>query len=283
VKLVALPATQHKRKHIEAPVAKVGEVESFTIFDDVFIPKERVFLNGVANPESTPFAGFLAIMFAHFHRHSYCGCKPATSEVFASSAALVAEYNGTEKASHVQDKICHIISVAELVFAAGLASAIRSVKMPSGTMVPDEILTNAGRKYAGEEIYEEVKILADIAGGLIATLPLEDAFYGEETGELLHKYMKRNPLVTAENVHRCFRMIEEQLVSEYGGALIVAGLHGGGSPQMEAVAMMGGYDLEELKGIAKYLAGIEDDLPIYRRKTVTPRRLLEKFKKTEKR
>lgn len=279
VKLAALPGIRHQRKHIEAPITQVGDLESLTIFDDVFIPRERVFMDGLANPGCTPYAGFLAIMFAHFHRHSYTGCKPATSEVIASQAALVAEYNGIEKTSHVQDKICHIIGIAELVYAAGIASAYRAEKSPSGTMIPDEILTNAGRKLAGEEIYNEARILADLSGGLIATLPLEDEFYSDEIGGLLHKYIMRNPLIPAENVHRCFRMIEDQLISEFGGAMVVAGLHGGGSPQMEAVAMMGGYDLEELKGIAKYLAGIEKEIPIYRRKTVTPRRVLEKFKK----
>jgi 4-hydroxyphenylacetate 3-monooxygenase/4-hydroxybutyryl-CoA dehydratase/vinylacetyl-CoA-Delta-isomerase len=281
VKLAALPGLRHKRSHLDAPVALVGDMESLTIFDDVFVPKERVFLNGLAEPGCTPYAGFLAIMFAHFHRHSYTGCKPAASEGLASSAALVAEYNGIEKTSHVQDKLCHIITVAELVYAAGVASAMRCVEMPSGTMIPDEILTNAGRKLAGEEIYNEARILTDLAGGLIATLPLEESYFAEETGDLLNKYIMRNPSIPAENVHRCFRMIEDQLVSDFGSSQIVAGLHGGGSPQMEAVAMMGGYDLEALKGIAKYLAGIENDIPIYRRETVTPRRVLEKFKKRE--
>jgi 4-hydroxyphenylacetate 3-monooxygenase/4-hydroxybutyryl-CoA dehydratase/vinylacetyl-CoA-Delta-isomerase len=281
IKLAALPGSRHKRNYIDAPIAHVGDMESLTIFDDVFVPKERVFLNGLANPGCTPYAGFLAIMFAHFHRHSYTGCKPAASEVLASSAALVAEYNGIEKTSHVQEKLCHIITIAELVYAAGIASAVRCVKMPSGTVIPDEILTNAGRKLAGEEIYNEARILADLAGGLIATLPVEESYYAEATGELLNKYIKRNPQIPSENVHRCFRMIEDQIVSEFGGSQIVAGLHGGGSPQMEAVAMMGGYDLEELKGIAKYLSGIEEDIPIYRRKTVTPRRVLEKFKRQE--
>jgi 4-hydroxyphenylacetate 3-monooxygenase/4-hydroxybutyryl-CoA dehydratase/vinylacetyl-CoA-Delta-isomerase len=281
IKLAALPGIRHKRKYIDAPISHVGDMESLTIFDDVFVPKERVFLNGLENPGCTPYAGFLAIMFAHFHRHSYTGCKPAASEVLASSAALVAEYNGIEKTSHVQEKLCHIITIAELVYAAGIASAVRCVKMPSGTVIPDEILTNAGRKLAGEEIYNEARILADLAGGLIATLPVEESYYAEATGKLLNKYIKRNPQIPSENVHRCFRMIEDQLISEFGGSQIVAGLHGGGSPQMEAVAMMGGYDLEELKGIAKYLSGIEDDIPIYRRKTVTPRRVLEKFKKQE--
>lgn len=282
VKLAALPGIRHKRNHLEAPIAKVGDFESLTIFDDTFIPMDRVFMNGLSNPEITPYAGFLAIMFAHFHRHSYTGCKPATSEVLASMCALVSEYNGIEKTSHAQDKICHIIGIAELVYAAGVASAQRAEKSPSGTMIPDEILTNAGRKLAGEEIYNEAKIVADLSGGLIAAMPIESAYYNTETGALLNKYIKRNPAIASEDVHRCFRMIEDQLLSEFGGAMIVAGLHGGGSPQMETIAMMGGYDLEELKGIAKYLAGIQADIPIYERKTVTPRRLLEKFKKMVK-
>lgn len=283
VKLAALPSLRHKRTHIDSPSAHVGDVESMTIFDDVFIPKERVFMNGVANPECTPYAGFLALMFAHYHRHSYTGCKPATSEVIASEAALVAEYNGIEKAQHVKEKLCHIISIAELVFAAGEASAYRAEKSPSGTYVPDEILTNAGRKLAGEEIYNEVKILVDLAGGLVATLPFEDTFYQEKdgVGELLNKYIMRNPAIEAEKVHRCFRMIEDEVIAEFGSEMKVAGLHGGGSPVMEVISMMGRYDLEELKGIAKYLAGIEDDLPIYDRPTVTPRKMLEKFNKVK--
>lgn len=282
VKLACVPGQRRKRKHLDAPVALVGDVESLTIFDDVFVPNDRVFMNGLADTRQTPYAGFLALMFAHFHRHSYTGCKPASSEVLASEAALVAEYNGIEKTSHVMDKLCHIIEVAELVFAAGQASAYRAEKSPSGTMIPDEILTNAGRKLAGEEIYNEYKILADLAGGLIATLPVEDNFYNEGTGELLNKYIMRNPKVSAENIHRCFRMIEDQAVSSFGASQVVAGLHGGGSPQMESIAMMSRYDLEELKGIAKYLAGIEMDIPIYKRESVNPRKMLEKFAKYTK-
>ena len=149
-------------------------------------------------------------------------------------------------------------------------------------MIPDEILTNAGRKLAGEEIYNEVRIVADIAGGLVATLPLESAYFNKDTGKLLNKYILRNPLSDPENVHRCYRMIQDQIINEFGGGMIVAGLHGGGSPMMETIAMMGGYDVEALKGIAKYLAGIEKEMPIYERKTVTPRRVLEKFKKQAK-
>lgn len=278
VKLLCRPAYPYKRKKLDAPMAHLGDVESFTIFDDVFVPKERVFMNGNEDPRLTPFAGFLALLFAHFHRHSYTGCKPAVSEILGSMAALVAEYNGIEKEKHVKEKLSHIIGVAELVFAAGEASAYRAERAPSGTFIPDEVLTNAGRRLAGEEIYNEYKTLADLAGGLSVTLPLEGDFYNEETRELVKKYIMRNPNVSPENVHRCFRMIETALGSEMTGLSQVAGLHGGGSPQMETITMMSRYDVEVLKSIAKYLAGIEEELPRYTRPTVTPRAIIERFR-----
>ena len=63
---------------------------------------------------------------------------------------------------------------------------------------------------------------------------------------------------------------------------MVAGMHGGGSPLMETITMMSRYDLEGLKNIAKYLAGINKELPIYERETVTPRKMLDKFKNSVK-
>ena len=279
VKMLVRPAIHHGRKHLKAPIAEIGDGEAFIIFDDVFVPQERVFLNGKDDPRQTPYAGFLALLFAHYHRHSYTGCKPAVSEVLASAAALVAEYNGIEKEDHVRDKISHLIGAAELVFAAGQASAYRAERSPSGTCIPDEILTNAGRRLAGEEIYNEYRVVADLAGGLVATLPFEESFYSEETGELANKYLKRNPQISSENIHRCYRGLENLMASDLACVMQIAGLHGGGSPQMETIAMMGRYDLDSLKRIAKYLFGIEGELPIYDRETVTPRKLLERFRR----
>ena len=277
VKILSLPTYGHARKHLDAPVAKLGDAEGFVIFDNVFVPNERVFMNGNGDPGQVAYAGFLALLFAHYHRHSYTGCKAAISEIIASASALVAEYNGIEKQAHVKDKIAHLICIAELVFAAGRDSAFKAEKASSGTYMPDEILTNVARKTAGEAIYDEFNILVDLAGGLPATMPLEEEFFAEKTAELANKYLKRNPKISSENIHRCFRGIQNLAVSDYGACYQVAGVHGGGSPAMESIAMMSRYDLEALKGIAKYLFGIEKDMPIYSRATVTPQKMLDKF------
>ncbi len=254
VYLSCRPAMARPRKKLHAPISTFGDVESFTIFDDVFVPWERVFLCG-----EREFGGRLALMFALFHRHSYTGCKPATSDVMMGMAALVAEYNGIEGVQHVRYKLADMISVAELVYAAGVAAAVTAQRSPAGTYVPDPVYCNVGRRHAGLNIYHEYEIVADLAGGLPATLPMEGDFYHEKLGPLLDKYMMRNPGISAENQHRCFRALSDAICSGLAGLLQIAGLHGGGSPVMENIATLGYYDLETRKNIAKHLAGIPLD------------------------
>ena len=69
-----------------------GGVEALTIFDDVFVPNDRIFLNG-----ETEFAGMLVERFAGYHRQSYGGCKTGVGDVLIGATALAADYNGTLK------------------------------------------------------------------------------------------------------------------------------------------------------------------------------------------
>jgi 4-hydroxybutyryl-CoA dehydratase/vinylacetyl-CoA-Delta-isomerase len=74
-------------------------------------------------------------------------------------------------------------------------------------------------------------------------------------------------------------MMEDKLCDAFEGAQAVAGVHGGGSPLMEEISLMSRYDLEELKKIAKYLAGLKgyETCPRYERASATPRAMLAKF------
>lgn len=251
--LVCRATAARKREHLKAPGAMYGSADSLTVFDNVFVPWERVFMCG-----ETKFAGQLASLFATYHRHSYTGCKPAVTDIIMGAAALVAEYNGIERAPHVRDKLADLIAVAELVYGTGIASAVRARRAASGTFVPDVVFTNVARYHAGVNVYHEYEILADLAGGLPATLPPEGDFYNPVTKGFLEKYIMRNPAVSAENQHRCFRLLSDLLCSAHAGVMQVASVHGGGSPIMEKIAIMGQYDIGAKKKVAKYLAGIED-------------------------
>jgi len=239
---------------LDAPVTKFGAADSMTVFDDVFIPNDRVFLCGEAE-----YGGQLALLFALYHRHSYTGCKPAITDLMMGAAALVAEYNGIEGSTHVRDKLAEMVSVAELTYGAGVAAAVESTMHPSGTCIPNVVYCNVGRRHAGMNIYHEYEIVCDLAGGLPATLPYDTEFISDEVGELFKKYLRRADDVSPEDQYRCFRIISDMTVSALGGVLQYAGVHGGGSPVMENIAIMGTYDIEEKKRLVKRLAGIVSD------------------------
>ena len=251
VSLINAAYSPNRRKKLDAPFNKTGISHSITVFDNVFVPWERVFLCG-----ETELAGKLALLFALYHRHSYTGCKAAVSEIFTGATALAAEYNGIAGAQHVRHKLADMIQIVDLIYAAGIAAAVDATKSASGTYIPDTNYCNAGRMLAGEAIYDEFEALAAIAGGLVATLPPEEDFYDQKTGPYLEKYIMRNPDIPAEHQHRAFRLFQDMMASAWGGHKLIDYLHGGGSPVIEKVAIYRDHNIEHSKNIAKKLGGI---------------------------
>jgi len=252
-----------------------GATDSYIIFDEVFVPWERVFLCG-----EHQHGGALALLFGLFHRHSYSGCKPAIGDIMTGTAALAAEYNNIAKAEHVRHKLSELILVTELGYAAGYTASDlgkSEVYMPGvgfipygpGSFIPHSIYCNVGRCLTGENVYREAEIITDISGGIPATFPHERDFMNPELKEKLHKYIARNPNIAPENAAQFWRYVGDLLCSSFGGIAFVGGYHGGGSPVMEEIAITTQYDIEERKNIVKKIAGIDDELN-------------KKYKKTKK-
>ena len=241
-----------ERKYLRAPLNTYGSSDALVIFDDTFIPWDRVFMCG-----EYEFGGRMALTFATSHRHSYCGCKPAVEDVVMGLIALTAEYYGVEGKHHIREKLAHVAGIAELVYAAGIAASVESNKAASGTQVPGVIYCNVGRRLAGENTYDSWGMVADVAGGFPVTMPFEEDYYDPKLGPLIAKYTMRNPNVSAENMHRLQRTLSDYLASSWAGVWQVADVHGGGSPAMETIAILSNYDFEERKRIVKRLAGID--------------------------
>ena len=63
-----------------------------------------------------------------------------------------------------------------------------------------------------------------------------------------------------EDACRVWRLVESMASSSMATWTQIAGVHGGGSPIMETITLNAAIDYEAKKGIAKYLAGIKEDL-----------------------
>ena len=265
VKQVVTIHNLRERKHFKRGFMP-GATDSYIIFDDVFIPWERVFLCG-----EYQHAGTLALLFALFHRHSYSGCKPAIGDLIVGTAALAAEYNNIHKASHVRSKLAELIMVTELGYAAGYTASDLGkpeVYMPGvgfipygpGSFIPNSIYCNVGRCLSGENVFREAEIIVDLSGGIPATFPLEGDFLNPEIKDHLYKYIMRNPQISPENAAQFWRYVGDMYCSATGGVHLFGSYHGGGSPIMESIAITTQYDIDSRKELVKKVAGINDEL-----------------------
>jgi 4-hydroxybutyryl-CoA dehydratase / vinylacetyl-CoA-Delta-isomerase len=157
--------------------------------------------------------------------------------------------------------------VTELGYAAGYTASDLGkpeVYMPGkgfvpygpGSYIPNSIYCNVGRCLSGEAVWHESEILCDISGGVTATFPHEKDFAHPDVGDLLLKYTKRNPNVSAEDQAQFWRYLGDVLCSATGGIRNVGGYHGGGSPIMEQIAITTQYDIESRKKLVRYIAGM---------------------------
>ena len=235
------------------PFCKYGVSDSVVVFDNVFVPKERVFMC-----REWEFGRRLALLFADSHRHSYSGCKPGMSDVLCGAAMLAAEANNIQKISHIREKLSNYAGAAELAYAAGVASALYGEKTSSGVFFPNKIYANVGRRLTGELIYHEYNILTEIAGGIAVTLPFEEDFYAESTKKYLDKFIVRNPKLSPEISLKIWKFVENIGASPMSAWYEIAGVHGGGSPIMETIALNLDYDFDEKRRLGRYLSGIDE-------------------------
>lgn len=232
--------------------ARFSGQEAMILIDDVFVPSELVFMNG-----ETGFAAGLVERFTSYHRRSYV-CKTGLGDVIIGAAALIADYNGVGQVSHVRDKLVEMAHLNETIYGAGIAASHESQPTPAGNYQPDGLLANVCKHNVTRFPYEISRLAQDLAGGLVATLPSEKDFENPETGPLLAKYLKGREGVSVEDRARALRLIENMTLGRNAVGYLTESMHGAGSPQAQRIQIARQMNIEEKKGFAKALAGIEE-------------------------
>ena len=244
-----------KREGSELDVgnAEFGGVEALTIFDDVFVPNERIFLNG-----ETEFAGMLVERFAGYHRQSYGGCKVGVGDVLIGAAAVAADYNGAARASHIKDKLIEMTHLNETLYCCGIACSAEGHPTDSGNYIIDLLLANVCKQNVTRFPYEIARLAEDIAGGLMVTAPSEADLRDEKLGAYVEKYLKGVSGVSTENRLRILRLIENLTLGTAAVGYRTESLHGAGSPQAQRIMIARQGNLQHKKELAKTIAHIKE-------------------------
>ena len=230
-----------------------GGHETMVIFDNVFVPTERIFMDG-----ETEFANMLVERFAGYHRSSYGGCKVGVGDVLIGAAATAAEYNGVAKASHIKDKLIEMTHLNETLYCCGIAASSQGWKTKAGNYIIDLLLANICKLNVTRFPYEMTRLAEEIAGGLMVTLPSEKDFKDPVLGQYMDKYLRGVDSVPTESRLRILRLIENMTLGMAAVGYRTESLHGAGSPQAQRIMIARQGNIEMKKKLAKRIAHVKE-------------------------
>jgi 4-hydroxybutyryl-CoA dehydratase/vinylacetyl-CoA-Delta-isomerase len=224
-------------------------VETLTVFDNVFVPKERVFFQG--RPDLAEAA---ALTFVEFHRFTAVSYKLPLLDAMVGLGLAIAQANGIEKAGHVRDKLTWLCGYAETVRALTQLAAVRC-KVEGEVAYPDVFTTNLAKWTFARDFHRAVEMLQDLAGGLLVTGPGAADWESPQIRPVLEKYFRG--AWPAERRLPLLNVISEITARPYGGYQAVLAVHAEGSVEAEKMAMLRAYDPRRVLNLALQLAGLE--------------------------
>lgn len=230
-----------------------GGHEALVIFEDVFVPWDRVFMC-----KEYEFAGMMVERFAGYHRQSYGGCKVGVGDVLIGAAALAADYNGASKASHVKDKLIEMTHLNETLYSCGIACSAEGKPTKAGNFEIDLLLANVCKQNVTRFPYEIARLAEDIAGGIMVTMPSEADYRDPKVGKYVKKYLKGAVRMDTENRMRVLRLIENLTLGTAAVGYRTESMHGAGSPQAQRIMISRQANFELKKALARKIARVDD-------------------------
>ena len=131
--------TRELEEGFDIPVDIGGITQAYLLFEDVFVPKERVFMCGEFAYTLNAVMNFIAL-----YRAAIGGCVAGQGDVMIGAAALIARANGlSEKV--FKEKITKMIINNETTFGIGVAAGALGKKHSSSIWIPDQLLSNVNK------------------------------------------------------------------------------------------------------------------------------------------
>lgn len=243
--------TREEEEGFDIPVKKGGITQAYLFFENVFVPKERVFMCGEYKHSLNAVMNFILP-----YRAAIGGCVAGQGDVKIGAAILVARANGLSSRVF-NEKLTKMYINNETTFGVGIAASVLGKKHPSGVWQPDPLLSNVNKVHVATLPYETSVLAQDIAGGIAETgcMPSSKDFFDEKYGHLVQKYLKA--CASAESRVKAARLVEWATI----GAGVPGCMHGGGSPDGAKLIIRANADLEKKVQMAEKLAGIEEEIP----------------------
>src|SRR5690606_1381244 len=131
---------QPEASAFDHPLTRKGEeADQLIIFDNVFLPRERIF--NLGDPGLLALSGRVTT-WAHWHVLTRLAVK---AEIFVGTGQIVLDILGTGQIPAVQAMLAELIEYAQTLRAFVIAAETQARELPTGIVAPDAPLLTAGR------------------------------------------------------------------------------------------------------------------------------------------
>ncbi len=225
---------------------------SMVVFDDVFVPWERVFHCG-----ETPYSVKIVTRFARTHRMT-CGgtCKVGFMNQIIGACKLIQEYKGLDKATHINEQLMEMVVLRETGRACGLAAAHQGAEEPvgSGVFLPDETMGNVSKLNVCNAFWRVMALAGDIGGGLIVTLPSLKELKNPEIGKYVEEFYSFGSDEPTENILKVHKHLQNWTAGLHG----VGTWHGAGPVMAQKIMLQRVTDYSREKDLVRKTLNLKE-------------------------
>ncbi|NQS91797.1 MAG: 4-hydroxyphenylacetate 3-hydroxylase [Chloroflexi bacterium] len=235
----------------DGEVPKTGITQGILLFEDVFVPNERVFMCGEWKYSLKAIQYFTAN-----YRACIGACVAGQGDVMIGASVLSARSNGLSMKTFT-NKLVDMSINNQVTYGLGVGACAIGFQHPSGSFVADPITAHTNKVMVATLPYETKRLTQEIGGGMVETgcMPSYLDFTSPEYGDLLQKYYKAGS-GSADARYKIARLAEWLTI----GGGVPGCMHGGGSPDGAKLIVRLSTPFEEYVNYAKDLMGIEEDV-----------------------
>jgi 4-hydroxyphenylacetate 3-monooxygenase len=231
--------------------ARFDEMDTWVVFENVFVPRERVFFQ--RRYEALNDLQRIALAWAYHYAVVRMAIK---AEVMAGLARAVAEHNGTADQPQVQTGIADAIGYAEVLHALAHEAERNAVRTPTGLLLPNPAQVNVGRIYAIEREPHVLHQLLEIAGAGILMAPGQ----ADLASPVVRPFIERYLLAGDDGALERFRLLQlawDYAADSFATRQLLFDMFNARELHTNKLALARAYDASAMTALARRLAGAD--------------------------
>jgi aromatic ring hydroxylase len=240
------------RSPFDRPVSsRFDEPDALAIFDDVFIPWDRVFVAG-----EIELIDILRAATFSMAGHPLLVKTAVRAEMIFGIGCMLAEFSGHTKTPGVQALLHELAVISQTLKGMVVAAEAEPTFTKHGVALPNQCTIPAGRAYGIENFPRAIHILQELSGPAVVFAPTEKDFACQAIRPYIDKYYC-GPNVPAIDKARLLKLAWEFAGDSFGGRQILLQIFQGGTLHLNKMMAFFNTNKANAMNMAKKAAGIE--------------------------